>query len=39
VPYVQGAAIDVAQEGLSRRVRFENPNARQTCGCGESFGV
>lgn len=39
VPYVQGAAIDVVQEGLSRRVRFENPNARQTCGCGESFGV
>jgi iron-sulfur cluster assembly accessory protein len=39
VPYVQGATIDVAQEGLSRRVRFENPNARQTCGCGESFGV
>jgi iron-sulfur cluster assembly protein len=37
--YVQGAAIDVLQEGLSRRVRFENPNARQTCGCGESFGV
>jgi len=39
VPYVQGATIDVVPEGLSRRVRFENPNARQTCGCGESFGV
>lgn len=39
VPYVQGAVIDVLQEGLSRRVRFENPNARQACGCGESFGV
>jgi iron-sulfur cluster assembly accessory protein len=39
LPYVQGATIDVVQEGLSRRVRFENPNARHTCGCGESFGV
>jgi iron-sulfur cluster assembly accessory protein len=39
LPYVQGAAIDVVQEGLSRRVRFDNPNARHTCGCGESFGV
>ena len=38
-PYLQGAAIDVVPEGLSSRVRFENPNARQTCGCGESFGL
>lgn len=39
LPYVQGAAIDVVQEGLSRRLRFDNPNARHTCGCGESFGA
>ena len=39
LPYVQGAAIDVVQEGLSRRMRFDNPNAQHTCGCGESFGV
>jgi len=37
LPYVQGAAIDVVQEGLGRRLRFDNPNARQHCGCGESF--
>ncbi len=37
--YVQGAAIDVVQEGLTRRLRFDNPNARHTCGCGESFGT
>jgi Fe-S cluster assembly iron-binding protein IscA len=36
---VQGASVDVVQEGLSRRLRFDNPNARHTCGCGESFGV
>ena len=39
LPYVQGASIDVAQEGLARRLRFDNPNARHTCGCGESFGT
>jgi iron-sulfur cluster assembly protein len=39
LPYVQGVTLDVVDEGLSRRLRFDNPNARQTCGCGESFGV
>jgi iron-sulfur cluster assembly protein len=39
LPYVQGASIDAVQEGLARRLRFDNPNVRQTCGCGESFGV
>jgi iron-sulfur cluster assembly protein len=37
LPYVQGTTLDVVQEGLARRLRFDNPNARQTCGCGESF--
>lgn len=39
LPYVQGAAIDAVQEGLARKLRFDNPNARHTCGCGESFGT
>jgi iron-sulfur cluster assembly protein len=39
LPYVQGTALDVVDAGLSRRLRFDNPNAKQTCGCGESFGV
>ena len=39
LPYVEGTTLDVVQEGLSRRLRFHNPNATQTCGCGESFGV
>lgn len=38
LPYLEGATLDVVQEGLSRRLRFNNPNATQTCGCGESFG-
>lgn len=39
LPFVQGTAIDLVQEGLARRLRFDNPNARQSCGCGESFSV
>lgn len=39
LPYLQGTTLDVVEEGLARRVRFDNPNARQSCGCGESFGV
>lgn len=39
LPYVHGTTLDVVQEGLSRRLRFDNPNATRTCGCGESFGA
>ena len=39
LPFVQGSRVDIAAEGLDRRLRFDNPNARQTCGCGESFGT
>ena len=39
LPHVQGTTIDTAQAGLARRLRFDNPNATQTCGCGESFGT
>ena len=39
LPYVHGTTLDVVQEGFSRRLRFDNPNATHTCGCGESFGA
>lgn len=39
LPHVQGTTIDIAGRGLVRRLRFDNPNATQTCGCGESFGT
>ena len=39
LPYVQGITLDVVADRLARRLRFDNPNARQTCGCGESFSV
>jgi iron-sulfur cluster assembly protein len=39
LPRIHGTTLDLVQEGLARRIRFDNPNARQTCGCGESFGA
>ena len=39
LPHVQGTTLDVVQDGLARRLRFDNPNAAQTCGCGESFNT
>jgi iron-sulfur cluster assembly protein len=39
LPHVQGTTIELVREGLAQRLRFDNPNARQSCGCGESFGT
>jgi iron-sulfur cluster assembly protein len=39
LPYVQGTRIDLVQEGLARRLRYDNPNVRHSCGCGESFST
>ena len=39
LPYVQGTRVDLAREGLAQRLRYDNPNVRQSCGCGESFDV
>lgn len=39
LPFVQGTRIDLEQAGLARKLRFSNPNATSSCGCGESFGT
>lgn len=39
LPYLQGTTLDLVPEGLARRLRFDNPNARESCGCGESFAA
>ncbi len=39
LPFVHGIAVDIVEQGLDRRLDFQNPNAAQTCGCGESFGT
>ena len=37
--YLDGTQIDYVKEGLQEGFKFENPNAKATCGCGESFHV
>ncbi len=36
---VSGTQIDIVTEGVNRQLRFQNPNAKDHCGCGESFSV
>ena len=37
--YLQGTQLDFVKEGLNEGFRFNNPNERDRCGCGESFRV
>ena len=39
LPYLDGMEVDYAKSGLNEGFRFRNPNAREMCGCGESFSV
>ena len=38
-PIIKGTVIDFISEGLSRQFKFNNPNAKDLCGCGESFNI
>ena len=38
-PYLAGMEIDYVREGLNEGFRFNNPNERDRCGCGESFRI
>ena len=37
--YLQGATIDYKEDETGARFVIDNPNAKTTCGCGDSFGV
>lgn len=39
LPYLDGMEVDYAKQGLNEGFRFNNPNAKEMCGCGESFSV
>ena len=39
LPYLQGSKIDFTINGLNRTFQFDNPNATDECGCGESFTI
>jgi iron-sulfur cluster assembly protein len=37
--YLQGSELDFVKEGLNESFKFNNPNVKEQCGCGESFSV
>ncbi len=37
--YIDGTQLDFVREGLNEGFKFNNPNVRGECGCGESFSV
>ena len=37
--YIDGTELDFAREGLNEGFKFNNPNVKDECGCGESFTV
>ena len=39
LPYIDGTELDFVREGLNEGFRFNNPNVKSECGCGESFNV
>jgi len=39
LPYIDGMELDFVREGLNEGFKFNNPNVKNQCGCGESFQV
>jgi len=39
LPYIDGTELDYTLEGLNEGFKFNNPNVKSECGCGESFKV
>lgn len=37
--YLDGTELDFTKEGLNEGFKFNNPNVKDSCGCGESFTV
>ena len=37
--YLDGTELDYVRDGLNEGFKFNNPNVKNSCGCGESFGV
>jgi iron-sulfur cluster assembly protein len=39
IEYLKGTEIDCSTEGLNDYIKFNNPNVKGECGCGESFSI
>jgi iron-sulfur cluster assembly protein len=39
LPFLEGTELVYVKEGLGHVFKFNNPNVKNQCGCGESFAV
>ncbi|MGH8559235.1 MAG: HesB/IscA family protein [Methylococcales bacterium] len=39
LPILEGVRVDFQKKGLNAVFKFDNPNVKDSCGCGESFSV
>lgn len=39
VPYIDGLVLDYSEDLMGGGFRFHNPNAVQSCSCGNSFSI
>lgn len=37
--FLDGLELDYVREGINEAFKFNNPNVKEQCGCGESFSV
>ena len=37
--YLDGTRLDYVRKGMKEGFKFDNPNAKDKCGCGDSFNV
>ncbi len=37
--FLDGTELDFVKDGLNEMFKFNNPNVKDACGCGESFNV
>jgi iron-sulfur cluster assembly protein len=37
--FLDGTRVDYVRQGLNESFRFDNPNSKGECGCGESFSI
>ncbi len=37
--FLVGSELDLIKDGLNNTLKISNPNADNTCGCGDSFSV
>ncbi len=39
IALIDGTTVDFVKQGLNESFRFQNPNVKGECGCGESFSI